>query len=42
MQLEYLPENSWQTTTSFNPDSEVSKWKRLKTFTRKLVPKSIL
>jgi putative cardiolipin synthase len=42
MQQEYLPENSWQTTNSFNPDSEVGKWKRLKTFTRKLVPKSIL
>ena len=39
---EFLPENSWHTTKSWNPDHLVDNKKRLKTFMRKVVPKSIL
>ena len=42
MEEEFKPENSWETTIDFNPDSEVSKGKRLKTWTRKIIPKEIL
>ncbi|MBA6314619.1 phospholipase D family protein [Cellulophaga baltica] len=42
MEEEFKPENSWETTLDFNPDSEVNKYKRLKTWTRKLIPKEIL
>jgi putative cardiolipin synthase len=42
MEIEFQPENSWQTTKSFNPDSRVSSGKRFKTWTRKLLPKDIL
>ena len=42
MEKEYLPENSWETTLDFNPDKEVSKMKRFKTWTRKIIPKDIL
>lgn len=42
MEVEFLPENSWEVTQAFNPDSEASKMKRLKTWTRKVVPKAIL
>ena len=42
MEIEFLPENSWRTTLDFNPDSEVSNYKRLKTWTRKILPKAIL
>jgi putative cardiolipin synthase len=42
MEVEFLPENSWETTMNFNPDAEVSRMKRVKTWTRKLVPKEIL
>jgi phosphatidylserine/phosphatidylglycerophosphate/cardiolipin synthase-like enzyme len=42
MQEEYKPENSWHTTLGFNPDEEVAKSKRIKTFTKKIVPKDIL
>ncbi|EDP71701.1 possible cardiolipin synthase [Flavobacteriales bacterium ALC-1] len=42
MEIEFQPENSWETTLDFNPDSEVGKYKRLKTWTRKILPKSIL
>lgn len=42
MEEEFKPENSWETTLEFNPDSEVSKYKRLKTWTRKVLPKEIL
>ncbi|MDN3666357.1 phospholipase D family protein [Algibacter miyuki] len=42
MEIEFKPENSWETTLNFNPDSEVSRYKRLKTWTRKILPKSIL
>ncbi|MCL7763104.1 phospholipase D family protein [Polaribacter sp. Z014] len=42
MEIEFRPENSWETTFDFNPDSEVSKYKRLNTWTRKILPKEIL
>ena len=42
MEIEFLPENSWHTTIKYNPDSEVGRGKRLKTWTRKVVPQSIL
>ncbi|MEQ8426087.1 MAG: phospholipase D family protein, partial [Cyclobacteriaceae bacterium] len=39
---ELKPENSWETTLQFNPDGEVSTLKRVKTWTRKILPKDIL
>ncbi|TMM53476.1 phospholipase D family protein [Maribacter algarum] len=39
---EFKPENAWETTVEFNPDSEVSNIKRVKTWTRKILPKDIL
>ena len=42
MEIEFKPENSWETTLTFNPDSKVEKSKRIKTWTRKLIPKEIL
>ncbi|WP_223552179.1 phospholipase D family protein [Aestuariivivens sp. NBU2969] len=42
MEIEFKPENSWETTLEFNPDSEVGNYKRLKTWTRKIIPKEIL
>lgn len=42
MEIEFKPENSWQTTLNFNPDSEVKVGKRIKAWTRKIVPKEIL
>lgn len=42
MEIDYKPENSWETTLDFNPDSEVSKTKRIRTFGRKILPKDIL
>jgi len=42
MEEEFKPENSWETTMDYNPDSEVTNYKRLKTWTRKLIPKEIL
>ena len=39
---EFKPENSWETTLNFNPDSEVNNYKRIKTWTRKIIPKEIL
>jgi len=42
MEEEFKPENSWETTLTFNPDSKVGKYKRLKTWTRKIIPKKIL
>lgn len=42
MEQEFKPENSWETTLEYNPDSKVDNYKRLKTWTRKLLPKSIL
>lgn len=42
MEVEFLPENAWEVTLDFNPDDEVSKYKRVKTWTRKALPKDIL
>ncbi|WP_299099451.1 phospholipase D family protein [uncultured Winogradskyella sp.] len=42
METEFKPENSWETTLDYNPDAEVDNYKRLKTWTRKILPKSIL
>jgi len=42
MEIEFKPENAWETTLDFNPDSEVSNYKRIKTWTRKVIPKEIL
>jgi phosphatidylserine/phosphatidylglycerophosphate/cardiolipin synthase-like enzyme len=42
MEKEFKPENAWETTLEFNPDSEVSRVKRIKTWTRKILPKDIL
>lgn len=42
MEEEFQLANSWETTLDFNPDSEVSKYKRVKTWTRKILPKGIL
>lgn len=39
---EFKPENAWETTLEFNPDAEVSNMKRVKTWTRKILPKDIL
>ena len=36
------PENAWQTTLSFNPDSEAGSLKQFKVWLRGVVPKSIL
>jgi len=42
IEKEFRPENSWQTTLDFNPDAEVKIIKRIKSWTRKVVPKGIL
>jgi putative cardiolipin synthase len=42
MEKEFMPDNSWETTLEYNPDSEVNNFKRLKTWTRKIIPKEIL
>lgn len=42
MEVGLQPENAWETTVGFNPDSEAAFRKRFKAWTRGLVPKSIL
>jgi len=42
MEIEFKPENSWETTIDSNPDSKVNTLKRVKTWTRKILPKEIL
>lgn len=42
METEFLPENSWQTTLTSNPDDEAGNMKQVKTWTRKILPKNIL
>lgn len=42
MEEEYKPENSWETTLTSNPDGKVGAIKRVSTWTRKVLPKSIL
>lgn len=42
MEIEFAPENAWRITPNYNPDSKVKKAKRIKAWTRKILPKSIL
>ncbi len=42
MKLELEPPNAWKVTKEFNPDHLANKTKRVKAFTRRLVPKSVL
>lgn len=42
MEKELLPENAWETTLEFNPDSIAGNVKQIKAWTRKVVPKGIL
>jgi len=42
MNVEFKPENSWQTTVDYNPDGEAGFKKQAKTLTRKVIPKGIL
>ena len=42
MEIEFSEGNSWETTLEYNPDSEVSRGKRVKTWTRKIIPQDIL
>ena len=42
MEEEFKPENAWETTLNFNPDSLAGKAKNLKVGVRRLVPKGIL
>lgn len=42
MEEELKPENAWETTLSFNPDKEATTGRRLKTWTLKALPQSIL
>jgi phosphatidylserine/phosphatidylglycerophosphate/cardiolipin synthase-like enzyme len=42
MEEEFKTGNSWETTFDFNPADKVANYKRLKTWTRKLIPKKIL
>jgi len=42
MEIDLRPENAWETTLTFNPDSEAGKLKRFKAWMRGIVPKSIL
>lgn len=39
---EFKPENAWETTLEFNPDHTVKRTKRIKTWSRKILPKDIL
>ena len=42
MEAEFSAENAWETTLASNPDSHAGLAKRLKAWSRRLVPKSIL
>lgn len=42
MEEEFRMENSWETTLNFNPDDQADKMRRLKAWTKKIVPKEIL
>jgi len=42
MNEEFKPENSWETTFDFNPDAAAGVEKLKDTYTRRVVPKSIL
>jgi cardiolipin synthase C len=42
MEVEFRPENAWETTLSTNPDGRAGLIKRLKAWARRVVPKRIL
>ena len=42
MEIEFQPENSWETTLTSNPDEAAGTAKRIKSWTRKIVPKGVL
>lgn len=42
LRIDLQPENAWEITNDFNPDSEVNKLKRVKTWTRRALPVGIL
>ena len=42
MEEDMKPENSWHTTTLDNPDHHAGWWKRIRTWFRGVVPKSVL
>jgi len=42
MEVEFQPENAWETTLQFNPDSVAGAWKQLNMKLRRVIPKSIL
>jgi phosphatidylserine/phosphatidylglycerophosphate/cardiolipin synthase-like enzyme len=42
MEEDMKPENAWETTTTFNPDTEAGRVKRVKAWLRGIVPKSVL
>ena len=42
MEVEFRPENAWETTLQWNPDAAAGRMKRFKAWTRRVVPKEIL
>ncbi len=42
MEIEFNPENSWETTLESNPDAMAGRAKQIKSWTRKIVPKGVL
>ena len=42
MEIEFLPENAWETTLEWNPDDYAGNAKQVKSWTRKIVPKDVL
>jgi cardiolipin synthase C len=42
MEIEFQPDNAWETTLTFNPDKEAGIKKRMNAFVKKVVPKEIL
>lgn len=42
MEVEFQPENAWETTLNTNPDAHAGLIKRIKAWSRRVVPKSIL
>lgn len=42
MEVEFRPENAWETTLQQNPDAAAGRMKRFKVWTRRVVPKEIL
>ncbi len=42
MEVEFRPENAWETTREFNPDAEAGVKKRFRVWTRRVVPRGVL